>query len=541
MEDLEQLVHQGQFREALEYSRGSTDPQVVLLHVKAALELGEAGYARDLLEGFPPFTNPSLESQRLVWLSWAYLALGDADGHFRLAQQAVQIYRSFDTLFSLAHSLLPQQAFLVLKEVLTYARNAREESEAAVALARILELLGRFREGYAYASLAYLRTPHDPAVAVAYATLALADNDRVVLEDLLGIVGPIAQGGEYVHRLQFLNLLADIYLLLGQPQKALEMVEQNLELVSKDHLPLICLPAMRTYLLLGKQERMLMLLQAAQLSSSTYPFVQAYLQLALGLASYPGPGAQEAFEEAIKSLGDSFLPATLIARLYLLDLRGDKPGDDLLGQLEQWSRHLLSLYPPLLQASRRGGYRLRVLGTSQLSGPEGVVPLAPRAVELLVLMLSRPQGWERAALSEALYGTDRPRAFKSEIYRLKKVLGEGIQPRPWRVTLEVTADFLELRQCLKRGEVEAALRVYQGSLLPQSDAPGIEELRHEIEEDLRQAALASSNLDLIFALSDQLADDLELLERPLEVLPAGDWRGLVVLSRIRRLRKSYER
>ncbi len=139
----------------------------------------------------------------------------------------------------------------------------------------------------------------------------------------------------------------------------------------------------------------------------------------------------------------------------------------------------------------------------------------------------------------ALYGSLRVRAFKTEIHRLKEVLGDLIQAKPWRVTQPVTADFMEVRYWLGRGEVRAAVAAYKGPLFPHSQAPGIEELRRELEEDLRQAVMDSNNLDLMFALSSLLPDDLELLERLLEELSPGDWRRSVVQSHANRLRRAY--
>lgn len=539
MEDLEQLISQGQFREAFERSQGTSDPQALLIHARAAFELGQSAYSLEVLEQIEPFADPALEADRLTWLGWIYRALGNPDMHFKLAHRAAQTHQEYSVLFGLAHALPPQESLPVLMEVLAHARNAWEESQAAVAVTRVLELMGRFREGFAYASLAYLRTPEDPMAVITYATLAMVGNDQVVLGDLVKLLEPIAREGEYIFRLKAFNLLADIYLLLGQPEQALSMVEKNLELLSKDHLALVCLVAVRVYQVLGKQERALMLVRAAQLSSSSDPILQGSLQLALGLALYPTPAAQEAFENVIRNLGDHFLPATLIARSYLMDMRRESPDEAVLRQLEQWSGHALSLYPPLLRVSRQQGYRLGVLGPARLEGPKGVIALRPRGLEMLVLLLSRPQGWRREELCEALYGSQRVRAFKSEVHRLKEALGDLIQAKPWRVTQTISADFLEVRYWLNRGEVGAALAAYKGALLPQSEAPGIEELRYELEEELRQGVMASNNLDLMFSLSSLLPDDLPLLEQLIEGLPAGDWRSSVVLGHANRLRRAY--
>lgn len=537
MQALQELLQSGHFREAFEQSRGSSDPRVIFLHVNAALELGEAGYARDTLEQLPPFADPALEADRLSWLGWSYLALGDTSTHLRLTREAVQVCPGHLSLFYLANSLPPSDALPVLLESMALARTPAEETQAAVALARTLELLGRFREGLSYASLAYLRKPEHPNTLLAYVTLSLAGSQEVRLIDLVQLLQPVVQHGDFAHKAAAFNLLADLHLLLGQPGKALEAVEQAIELVGKEYLALVCLVAVRVYLALGQRDRAFSMVQAAQLTPLSYPVMKGNLQLAWGLVLYPAPEAEAAFEQARESYGILAPVGNLVARAYLAHIRQEPLDQASLESLQQWSDAALGMYPLLRQASTSKEYRLQVLGSGQLIGPWGPIPLRPRGLEMLVLLLSHPEGWEREALSEALYGGARPRAFKAEMSRLKNALGAIIQPKPWRVTQPISADFLEVRYWLGRGEVAAALGRYTGSLLPQSDAPGIEELRAELLEDLRQAVLASNNPDLMFGLAQKVSDDLELLERLLEILPRADWRSPVVLSRIRRLRQ----
>jgi tetratricopeptide (TPR) repeat protein len=539
MKPLEALFQQGRYREVFDQSRGSSDPQVLLIQANAALELGEGKHAREVLEGLPPFAEVELEAMRLYQLGWACLLLGDRDTYRQHVHQAAQLHQGFPTLLHLAYTLSPSEAVGVLKEALARATNPREEAQAAMALARFLEPLGRLREGLSYARLAYLYAPDDPQVAIIYAVLALGAGEGVALEDLVGILEPIAREGEFVNRVWSLNLLADLYLVLGESQQALDAVEHNIGLVGKDHLSLICVVAVRVYLATGKAEKAMALIKAAQLTDLTFSQPQGHLQLALGLALYPRSEAKEAFEQAMRIYGQAVPLGTMIAQVYLAELQQEPLDQSTLNQLDEWSEHALGLYPPLLRAARKAGYQLRVLGSGRLEGSNGPITLSPRSLELMVLLVSRPRGWTREQLCEALYGDTRIRAFKSEMYRLKRLLNELIKPRPWRVVQPVVADFLEVRQCLDRGEIGAAVAAYKAPLLPQSQAPGIEELRRELEEDLRQAVLVSRDSDLMFALSNVLTDDLELLERLLEGLSSTDWRSPVTLSRVARLRKTY--
>jgi tetratricopeptide (TPR) repeat protein len=541
MNQLEALFQQGRYREVVDRTQGSADPLELLMYANAALELGQGDRAQEVLDRLLPFTDPELEAKRLCLLGLSHLILGDQASYRQRVHQAAQIHQGFPTLLHLAYSLAPNDALAVLKEALSRATNPQEEGQAANALAQILEPLGRPREGLAYASLAMLRLPEDHQVVTTYVTLVLEGGDLLNLEALIELVEPIAESGEYENKVMALNLLADLFLLQGELQKALESVERNIALVAKDHIPMICPVAVRVYLALNRREKALMLIQAAQLTNQSYPRPQGHLQLARGLVLYPEPGAAECFEKAIHLYGHEVRLGSLIARAYLAEMRQETLSRADLDQLKAYSFPCLSLYPAMLRASQKdsGGYRLVALGEGRLEGPAGVIPLRPRGMEILVLMLSRPQGWTREALCEAVYGAGRTRAFRSEVYRMNKMLGDLIQARPWRVAQPVLADFLEVHHLLDKGNLAAAVAAYKGPLLPQSDAPGIIELRLALEEDLRQAVLARQNPDLLFAFSHLVPNDLELMEQLLEQLPPADWRRPLILSRVGRLRKDY--
>lgn len=539
MQTLRQLRQQGQFLEVLEQSQDTTDPESLLVRATALLDLGRVEQARELLENLAPFADAILESERLHLLGWAYLALGDRADHHRLVSQAAQVYPGFPALLQLGFSLPPTKAIAALKEALARARTPQEEGQAAHALAKVYERLSRFQDGFFYASLARLRLPDDLLVNTTYAALSLLGRNDLVLSDLIGILEPITQQDDLTLQMAAFNMLADIYLLLGQPHKALEMVEQNIALVGKDYLMLVAVVAVRVYLALGMREKAITIGHAAQLTAHPYSWTQGQAQLALGIALFPQAGAQTALSEAIRLYGDQVPVGSLIAQVYLAEAKQEALYAPIAEQLSQWSENALGLYPPLLRAARQQGYRLTALGGARLEGPEGVIPLRPRGLEMLVLLLSKPEGWERDGFCEAVYGSSEAKSFKGEIYRLRQVLGDLIQARPWRVSQPVAADFLEVRHWLKMGRLAEALHAYRGPLLPRSGSPGVVELRQELEADLRQAVLDSRDPELMFALGDLLPDDLELVETLLQQLPHTDWRSQVVLSRARRLQQQY--
>ena len=180
-----------------------------------------------------------------------------------------------------------------------------------------------------------------------------------------------------------------------------------------------------------------------------------------------------------------------------------------------------------------------VLGNPTLTGPSGSIRLRPRSLDLLVLLLASPKGINRESLSERLYGRYTPRALHTELTRLRNALGGGIEPDPWRLTLSVQADFLELRARLQQGNLSVALQLFRGPLLPQSRAPGIEELRSTLEQELRTAIITSGDLELLHQLGQSWPDDLELWETLLQRTPSHDPRFPAVLARVTRLQGEY--
>jgi hypothetical protein len=77
-------------------------------------------------------------------------------------------------------------------------------------------------------------------------------------------------------------------------------------------------------------------------------------------------------------------------------------------------------------------------------------------------------------------------------------------------------------------------------LLPGSAAPLVAEQRGVLEEALRQAVLASDDIEALLTLAERLEDDLEVWEAALKVLPESDPRRALTLARVKRLREDWE-
>lgn len=201
---------------------------------------------------------------------------------------------------------------------------------------------------------------------------------------------------------------------------------------------------------------------------------------------------------------------------------------------------------------------LRVLGRDRAllevarDGSETVAELGQRHAELLLMLATHRQGLSAERLAELVYGaTDAGGAgaagagtvtLRAEMVRLRKVLEKAApslvpESRPYRLTAELETDAQQMLSLLDRGAHRVALAAYRGDVLPDSTAPGVEELRDTVRTALRGALLAEASVDVLlaFAETDAGADDEELLRLCLKMLPARSPKRAALVSRIERL------
>ncbi|MEU9017943.1 GAF domain-containing protein [Actinomadura sp. NPDC048394] len=189
---------------------------------------------------------------------------------------------------------------------------------------------------------------------------------------------------------------------------------------------------------------------------------------------------------------------------------------------------------------RRPLLTLALLGTDQPSARlDGVhLPLTLRHAEILALLALHPEGLSGDRLSWHLYGDDgSPVTVRAEIHRLRAQLGGLVRAKPYRLDCAIDADFLTVRRLLDEGDVAAAVRLYDGELLPRSDAPAVRAERDELAVRIRRSALDRGGADALwtYAQTEQGRADLEALERLRDVLPQDDPRLAAVATRRARL------
>ena len=171
--------------------------------------------------------------------------------------------------------------------------------------------------------------------------------------------------------------------------------------------------------------------------------------------------------------------------------------------------------------------RLSALGRSECVvsiGPR-TLRLSPRHSEIMVILAACPAGLTGDELAYLLYPDDLiSSTLRAELVRLRTLLGgQVLGSRPYRLTGEVTSDWAAVSAQLAAGDLAEALRHYRGPLLPRSQAPGVAELRGDLDRALRAAILASGQPEFLIGWTRSRwgADDLEMWQRLCAVLPAS--------------------
>ncbi|TMR90095.1 GAF domain-containing protein [Nonomuraea basaltis] len=183
----------------------------------------------------------------------------------------------------------------------------------------------------------------------------------------------------------------------------------------------------------------------------------------------------------------------------------------------------------------RPGLYLRCLGAMELLRDGAPVRLRPRQVEILTLLALEGHAMSPERLRDELYGERHVTAttLKAEVSHLRRALRGAVSTRRYELTEPIACDAVEVLSLLAAGRGEQAVDVYGGPLLPSSDAPGIRRWREHIEVAVREAVLRSMRPEPALRYGELHPYDLQIHERALALLPAGDARCGVALARCR--------
>jgi len=359
---------------------------------------------------------------------------------------------------------------------------------------------------------------------------------------------------------------AAVELVSDRPAAALELLRPLVEAAPRDRRAAFAQQAVRVLLELGRVgEAATVAADAVELAEGMGNHARRVARLARGMADTVAgalggaEGGQVAFERArddllaVMTAGDMAAELRLPAALHYLVASGGAahhvPDDlaRLLGTLHPVALRLFAgpaaVFAPVWDAVGGGGpaLRLRFFGEVACRLEGTPVGLPPRLAEAALALTLHPEGLSRDALNDFLT-PDGQTPFSSGglrglLTRLRALLPVSEAPYRWAVAF--AADVADARSLLAEGRVREAIALWQGPLLPLSDAPGVREARETLEEALRQAALLSGDADALFELADRLGDDLALWEAAAAAMPPGDPRLALALARERRLAREY--
>ena len=178
-----------------------------------------------------------------------------------------------------------------------------------------------------------------------------------------------------------------------------------------------------------------------------------------------------------------------------------------------------------IQASpwARTGLLLGVLGHPRVEVSGRAVHLSQRQMEILTILAVRGEA-SSEELHDLVYGERAVSAttLKSEVSHLRHLLGGAIESRPYRLTLAVEVDANEMLAALRRGDLEGALGLYGGQLMPHSESPFVIDLRHHLDVSLRTALLDGGQPLQLLRYADIHPFDAEILECAAGQVAPGD-------------------
>lgn len=209
---------------------------------------------------------------------------------------------------------------------------------------------------------------------------------------------------------------------------------------------------------------------------------------------------------------------------------------------------LAALIDARLRELGRGSFELadnrvaiRCLGATEARRGSEQLRLTPRQTEILVLLALRPDGYSPGELSLELYG-DRGvsmATLKAEISHLRRLIGGIISRNRYALSTEISCDAVQVLSALRRGDIATAVAIYQGPLLPESEAPGVVSWRDRLSVAVREAVLRDQSPESALILGDRCYDDPAIYEHALARLAPTDCRRPLILGHLQTARQDW--
>jgi tetratricopeptide (TPR) repeat protein len=356
-----------------------------------------------------------------------------------------------------------------------------------------------------------------------------------------------------------LSTLADLALVRGDFVGAERIYRRNFEASPLEGNAFAALDLVRFLLTVNRdQEAHAIAEMSWAISQTATPQEAAFSELSRGMvAAYRGlPQAEEILSAALHGLSHtSFVLQETLASVWLamfLQESGRRPearaaleaAHDGLKELGPSGWRWMGSANERIDSVRRLWSQptvkceMKFLGRSMVRVNSCEVPMRLRYCEVLAILAQYQEGISPQKLALYQYGDHgSPATAKSNISHLRKHV--SISESPYKLRDESRADFVQLMDHLEKGELQAALNLYDGQLLPASSAPAIVELRDHIDAALRSAVIAARDPDSLIQLATAFEDDLELWECARDNLTAQDHRRPLINARIRRVQESW--
>jgi len=186
--------------------------------------------------------------------------------------------------------------------------------------------------------------------------------------------------------------------------------------------------------------------------------------------------------------------------------------------------------------------RIEALGRKRadiIRGDERIT-LSRRHSEIVAMLVLHPD-LEDGRLARELYGEGgAAMTARSELSRLRRILGERLPSTARRLDGVVECDFGELETALDCDDIDRAIALWRGELLPGSTVPLIVEARERLELRLRDLLLSRPGTALLKRWLETGAgrDDIEAARELIRRLAPDDPAHAAAASRLRRLSRS---
>ncbi len=164
---------------------------------------------------------------------------------------------------------------------------------------------------------------------------------------------------------------------------------------------------------------------------------------------------------------------------------------------------------------------IRAFSVPQILFNGKVLVLTPRQIEILTILALCPQGLTLDSLHQAVYGERKVSigTLKAEMSQLRDILGGMLGSRPYRLLVQVQADFLLTEQSLDAGYTDSALKFYTGVFLTKTESPFLCAWRDCLESRLSDAIFKANETDVLLKHLARSPEAIDAVERLIELMP----------------------